>query len=52
MSLKTARQLPLAWCARAVTLCAEADYQLKTSFDDPARLMELLLLRLLAEDAA
>ena len=52
MSLKTARQLPLAWCARAVTLCAETDYQLKTSFDDPARLMELLLLRLLAEDAA
>ena len=51
-SLKTARQLPLAWCARAVTLCAEADYRLKTSFDDPARLMELLLLRLLAEDAA
>ena len=31
-------------------LCCEADRQMKTSYDDPARILELLILQL-AEEA-
>ena len=48
-SVESASRLPLRWCARAVELCAETDYQLKTSYDDSGRLLELLILQLLME---
>ena len=37
------------FCDRAVLLCTETDYQMKTSYDDPERLLGLLLLRLSEE---
>ncbi len=38
-----------AFCAKAAELVMETDYQMKTSFDDPERLLELLILRLARE---
>lgn len=49
---ETAARLSLRWCARAVELCEQTDYRMKTSYDDPGRLLELLLLTLAAEVAA
>lgn len=48
-SVESAERLPLAWCERAVELCAETDYKLKTSYDDGERLLELMILQLLTE---
>ena len=48
-SVDSAARLPLAWCARAVELCAETDIKLKTSYDDSERLLELMVLQLLTE---
>lgn len=45
-AMEFARRLPEAACARAVELCLEADAQMKTSYDDPARILELLVIRL------
>ena len=45
-----ARRLSDRFCAQAVLLCCEADRQMKTSYDDPARILELLILQL-AEEA-
>lgn len=50
-SMAAARKFPRAWCDRAVIACMETDYQLKTSADDPERLLELLIARL-AQEAA
>lgn len=44
-----ARRVPAAFFAAALPLCAETDYQMKTSFDEPQRLLELLVLRLAQE---
>ena len=44
-----ARRLPESFCARAAVLCAEADEQMKTSYDDPERILELLVLTLSQE---
>ena len=44
-----ARRVPEGFFAMALPLCAETDYQLKTSFDEPQRLLELLVLRLAQE---
>lgn len=51
-SMEAAARLSPKWCARAVTLCEETDYRLKTSYDDGGRLLELLLLTLMTEAAA
>ncbi len=47
--LSAAGHLSREFCDRAVLLCTETDYQMKTSYDDPQRLLELLLLRLSEE---
>ena len=44
-----ARRLPDRFFEAALPLCAETDYQLKTSYDDPNALLELLILRLAQE---
>ena len=48
-TMSAARGFSLEWCKKAVVLCAETDYQMKTSYDDPKRLVELLLLELSQE---
>lgn len=48
-AMESAARLSMRWCSRAVELCAETDAKLKTSYDDPQRLLELLLLELLTE---
>ncbi len=44
-----ARRLPEGFFTAALALCAETDYQIKTSYDDPGALLELLILRLAQE---
>jgi len=41
--------VPETFFDTALPLCAETDYRLKTSFDEPERLLELLVLRLAQE---
>ena len=48
-AMEYARRLPEAFCARAVELCLEADLQMKTSFDEPERILEFLILKLAGE---
>ncbi len=50
-TMESAAKLPLNWCTRAVELCAETDTKLKISYDEPQRLLELLILELLTEAA-
>ena len=47
MSIEAASRLTVEWCARAVTLCEQTDYRLKTSYDDAGRLLELMLLEMM-----
>ena len=47
--MDTARRFRPEYCAKAANLVLETDYQIKTSFDDADRLLELLLLRLAQE---
>ena len=49
-TMSQARRLSERFCRRAVLLCCDMDYKMKTSFDDPVRLLELLILTL-AEEA-
>lgn len=49
-TMSSARNFSMRWCETAVCLCAQTDYRLKTSWDEPERLVELLLLQL-AEEA-
>ena len=44
-----ARRVPETFFDTALPLCAETDHRLKTSFDEPERLLELLVLRLAQE---
>ena len=44
-----ARRVPDRFFDAALRLCAETDYQMKTSFDTPEALLELLVLRLAQE---
>ena len=44
-----ARRMPERFFRAALPLCAETDYQIKTSYDDPGALLELLILRLAQE---
>lgn len=48
-TMEYARKLPPLFSRRALQLCAQTDYQLKTSYDTPRRLLELLLLQLAQE---
>ena len=46
---ESARKVRTAFCASAAELVLETDYRIKTSYDDPERLLELLILQLAAE---
>ena len=48
-TMDAARRFSAAFCARASELVIETDYGMKTSYDEPERLLELLILRLAQE---
>ena len=48
-TMAAARKFSSAFCAKAAALIMETDRQLKTSYDDPQRLLELLLLQMAQE---
>ena len=48
-SMEAARRVRPEFCAKASQLILETDYKMKTSFDDPERLLELLILQLSQE---
>ena len=48
-SMEAARRVRPEFCARAAELILETDYAMKTSVDEPERLLEMLLLRLAQE---
>ena len=48
-TMEAARRFRPEFCARAAKLVLETDYQMKTSFDDNERLLELLILQLAQE---
>jgi DNA polymerase-3 subunit delta len=48
-TMAAAKGFSMHWCEKAVIWCAETDYRLKTSYDDPQRLVEQLILRLAEE---
>ena len=51
-AMEAARRLRPQYCALALELIMETDYQMKSSFDDHKRLLELLILRLAREAKA
>ena len=48
-TMDAARRFTPAFCKKAAELVLEADYAMKTSFDDPERLLEMLILQLAQE---
>ena len=48
-TMEAARRFTPEFCRRAAELVLETDYKIKTSYDDPERLLELLLLQLAQE---
>ena len=48
-TMESAKRLSGRFCARAVELCLEADERLKSSYDDPDRVLEFLVLELAGE---
>ena len=48
-TMDAARRFSAAFCARAAELVVETDYRMKTSYDEPERLLELLILQLAQE---
>ena len=48
-TMETARRFRPEFCAAAARLVLETDYKMKTSFDEPERLLELLILQLAQE---
>lgn len=48
-TMDAARRFPPEFCKQAVELVMQTDYQIKTSYDEPERLLELLVLRLAQE---
>lgn len=48
-TMDSARRVSQEFCRRAMELVMETDHQMKTSVDDPDRLLELLVLRLAQE---
>lgn len=49
LTMKQARNLSTARCANALQFCLAADEQMKNSYDDAKRILELLLVRLAQE---
>lgn len=47
--MDASRHMDKLFCADACSMIMETDYQMKTSYDDSQRLLELLILRLAAE---
>ena len=47
--MEAARKFRPEYCARAAELVLETDRKIKTSFDEPERLLELLILQLAQE---
>ena len=48
-TMEAARRFSPAFCRKAAGLVLETDYRIKTSFDDPQRLLEMLILELAQE---
>ncbi len=48
-TMEAARRFRPEFCRKASQLVLETDYQMKTSFDDPERLLEMLILQLAQE---
>ena len=48
-TMESARRFSPAFCKRATELILETDRKIKTSFDTPQRLLELLILQLAQE---
>ena len=48
-TMEAARRFTPAFCRKAAELVLETDYKIKTSFDDPQRLLEMLILELAQE---
>ena len=48
-AMEAARRFRPEFCAKAAELVLETDYRIKTSFDEPERLLELLILQLAQE---
>jgi len=48
-TMDNARRLSEGFCSRAVELCLEADQKMKSSYDDPERVLEFLVLELAGE---
>lgn len=48
-TMEAARRFRPEFCAKAAEMVLETDYKMKTSFDDPERLLELLILQLAQE---
>ena len=48
-TMDAARRFSAAFCARTAELVIETDYRMKTSYDEPERLLELLILQLAQE---
>lgn len=48
-TMEAARKFPPEFCRKAAELVVETDYQMKTSYDEPERLLEMLLLQLAQE---
>lgn len=48
-TMDAARRFRPEFCAKAAELVLETDYRMKTSFDDPDRLLEVLILQLAQE---
>ena len=48
-AMDAARRFRPSFCCKAAELILETDYKMKTSFDDPERLLELLILQLAQE---
>ena len=48
-TMEAARRFSPGFCRKAAELVLETDYKIKTSFDDPQRLLEMLILELAQE---
>ena len=48
-TMDAARRFSAAFCAKTAELVIETDYRMKTSYDEPERLLELLILQLAQE---
>ena len=48
-AMNAARRFRPEFCRKAAELVLETDYRMKTSFDDPQRLLEVLILQLIQE---